>query len=206
MKLTESKKNNQYPSGKSLLKELQFTPGVWVNGKCYWLQDSSEKVIYEEELILQVKQNQINSKISLSSLYVSNHGSKPKEIKMLAMHHYTNPSQDHFTFVSPTENRIFHVANQNVYLVNTLYKGEGMKEYTIQPYWNVYSDQIWSSLENGSLMYQPMSKGPAVSINAQKMTLKPHETNKINNWTICGNNKNELIALDSALLKNKEQF
>ena len=117
------------------------------------------------------------------------------------MHHYANIKQDNLTFVSPTDNRIFHVADNGVYLVNSKFEGYGMKEYTTIPQWSASTDQIWSSLHKGSLKYQPMAGGPAASIFAIKMSLDQHETKKMNAWTIAGTSKNELISMEQGLIK-----
>lgn len=204
MKLTETK--NQTPFIKKPLEQLVFIPGIWVNGSSYWLQHTTEKVITDEELILRVKQEPIHSKIHFYSLYVSNHSSHTKEIKILAQHHHLNVSREHFTFASPMENRLFHFANNDIFLVNGQFDGVGIHEYTIQPFWRVNTDQIWSSLKNGSLMYQPMAKGPASSIFTVKMTIAARETKKMNIWAISGTNKNEVVLLDEALLKNTLAF
>jgi hypothetical protein len=202
MKLEDKKVNIHVPTPPSLVRGLPFTPGLWVNGKCYWLQNCTEKVLYDDELIVKVKQEQSHSKITYSTIYVSNHGKQTKEVKLLAMYCASSVSKEHFTFVSPTDRLIFHIKEENVYLVNALYNGEEVKEYTIQPYWNVFSDQIWSSLITGSLTYQPMLKGMAAIIFASKITVKPRATENINTWTITGRNKTELLSLNKAFQKD----
>jgi hypothetical protein len=197
------KHNIEQTSGRQQLSEsLLFIPGLWVNGKYYWLQNCTEKVIYDEEMTIRVKQEQVHSKIRMSSIFVSNHGNQEKEIKVLAMHHFSNVAKDNLTFVSPIDNRIFHHTNKQVYLVNAHYQRIGLTEYTAMPLWNVYTDQIWSSLQTGTLKYQPLAKGPAASVFALKMAIQPHETGKMMTWSINGSNKNELIAIEDALIKN----
>ncbi|MFZ7945401.1 hypothetical protein [Neobacillus sp. 19] len=202
MNLTERQKNQPSTENHSPLDILQFVPGIWVNGNCHWLQNTMEKVIYDEELIMKVKQEQIHSKIRFSSVYVSNHSDQMKEIKILAMHHFLNVGQDHLTFVSPADNHIFHHANKKAFLINANYNQSGMKEYTSMPLWTAYTDQIWGSIQKGILKYQPMAKGPAASIFAMKMSVAPHETNKMTTWTITGSSKSELILMEKALKKN----
>jgi hypothetical protein len=204
IKLTEPKNNDKRIGLKSSLEFLECIPGIWLDGNCYWLHNSGEKVIYEEEIIVKVKQEQVHSKIRLFNLYVSNHSSKMKDIKILVMHHYPHASGEQFSFVSPTENVIYHLANKHVYIVNGQCNGIGMKEYTIQPHWNVFTDRIWSCLEKGSLRYQPMAKGHSASIIAMKVSIEPHETAKISTWSIKGKSKSELISLDKALLANRK--
>jgi hypothetical protein len=206
MNLTKSEKNKQTSKHQTPMASLQFIPGIWVNGKYLWLQNSLEKVIYDEEIIINVKLEQPHSKICLSSVYVSNHSNQTKEIKVLAMHHCSFIAHDSLTFVSPTDNRIFHHVEKQIFLVNAHCNGLGMTENTAMPQWSVYTDQIWSSLQKGNLKYQPMAKGPAASIFAMKMSIGPHKTSKMKTWTITGSNKNELILMEQALLKNKSNF
>ncbi|MBO0959499.1 hypothetical protein J1P26_07100 [Neobacillus sp. MM2021_6] len=200
--LTEQQKSKPNSKPHMPIDTLQFVPGIWVNGKYIWLQNCMEKVIYDEELIMKVKQEHIHSKIRLFSIYVSNHSNQPKEIKILAMNHFLNVGQDHFTFVSPTDRHIFHHAVKKVFLVNAQFNLSGIKEYTTMPLWNAYTDHIWSSLQRGNLKYQPLVKGPSASIFAIKTSIAPHQTNKTITYTISGSNKKELISMEQALLKN----
>jgi len=179
----------------------QFVPGLWVNGKYLWLQETMEKVLYDEALVVKVKQELIHSKINLSSVYISNHSQQTKKIQILAMHHFLNGGQDNLTFVSPIENHIIHHVDNQVFLVNGHCHYSTRKEYTVVPLWNAYTDRIWSSIPKGSLKYQPMAKGPAASVFTLSTTIEPHQTRKMDTWVICGSNKNELILLEKALLK-----
>jgi hypothetical protein len=207
MKMNLKVPQNIYPlSRQSAIDQLEFVPGIWVNGKYYWMHNSSEKVIFEEELIIKVKLELIHSKIRFSSIYVSSHSVHPKEIKVLGMYYFSNVNQDHLAFISPTDKKIFHISKNNIFLVNAQFKGELLKEYTTVPVWSAYTDQIWSSVPAGTLKYQPMAKGPAASILAVKMTIHSRETCKLNSWTISGSNKNELLSMEQALLKNPLAF
>lgn len=206
MNLTNTEKNQLTPKHKLLNDTLQFIPGIWVNGQYYWLQNRTEMVLYDEEIIIKVKQEQLHSKIRFYHIYVSNHSMQTKDIKVLAMHHFSNVSQDNITFISPIDDRIFHHTKKNVYLVNGLFKGDGLTEYTAIPQWYAYTDQIWNSLQKGSLKYQPIAKGPAASIFAIKMSIHQQETSKMNTWTITGTSKNELLAMEEGLFKNALAF
>lgn len=206
IKLTDTQKNLQVPERHVPIETLQFIPGLWVNGKYYWLQNCTEKVLYDEELIIKVKQEQAHSKIRLCHIYVSNLSGHEKEIKVLAMHYCSNINQDNLTFISPTDNRIFHHTNKHVFLVNAQNDGIGLKEYTVMPQWYAYTDQIWSSPSTGSLKYQPMAKGPAASIFAMKACIQQQETCKMLTWTITGSSKNELLSMDQALTKRIASF
>lgn len=206
MNLTESLKNKQPAGSPSSLESLEFIPGIWVNGKYYWLHNCTEKVIFDEELVIKVKKEQIHSKIRFYSVYVSNYSNQKKEIKVLGMHHHLHFDQSNLTFFSPTDNRIFHVAENTVFLVNANYDSSGFCEYTTIPQWSAYSNQIWSSLQTGSLKYFPMAGGPAASIFAIKMSMEEHSTKKMKTWAIAGSSKNELITMEQALFKNPLAF
>jgi hypothetical protein len=197
----ESLMDHRFTFRHSSKAQLSFTPGIWVNGKYEWLQNCNEKILYQEQIIMKVKQEQIHSKIHLSHVYVSNHSHTPKKVKILALHHHSQISQENFTFSSPREQVIFYYDQNEMFLVNGNSRGMGMEEYTIQPYWNVLTDKIWSCLEKGNLKYQPMAKGPAASIFTLETEVKPHESIKFDTWVIKGKNKLELMRLDQALLR-----
>lgn len=187
-------------------EHLQFIPGIWFEGKNIWLQDSTEKIWPKEELTFKVKTDRPHSKIHFSSIYVSNHSNSPREIKILAMHCNQHITGNHLAFVSPTENRIFHLEDSQVFLVNGQFNGVGMKECTIVPQWSAFTDQIWNSLGKGTLSYLPMAKGLVASIFSIHVSLEARETKKMNTWVIGGINKNECLLLEQALLKNTLAF
>ncbi|WP_237389603.1 hypothetical protein [Bacillus sp. USDA818B3_A] len=199
--MTEFQKKNDRSNPDSAMEALQFVPGMWVDGKYFWLKNTMEEVIYEESLLIKVKQEQLHSKISLSSVLVSNHSDQSKQITILAMHHFRDNEPDHLTFGSPVDNHIFHHANKMIYLVNGRCSKACMKEYTTVPLWNAYTDRIWASIEKGNLKYQPMAKGPAASILTMSMSIEPHQTAEMDTWIISGTNKNELFSIEKALLK-----
>jgi hypothetical protein len=204
--LNESRYKQQFTFHHSKIAQLHYTPGIWVNGKYYWLQNSMEKIMYEEGITFSVRPEQIHSNIRLNHIHVTNHTNQTKQVKILSMHHYSLISQEHFTFVSPKDQVIFHLANKEVFLVNGQFNGRGLHEYTIQPYWNVFTDKIWDCQKKGNLKYQPMAKGPAASITSLRAEMEPHQTINLNTWIIKGNSKRDVSKLDQALLKNTLAF
>jgi hypothetical protein len=179
---------------------LLVTPGIWVDGRIYWMRNGNERLIMEKGISICLKET-VHSKIRTLEVFVRNHQHDPCQIKVLFVHHYSNPLQDHFAFISPAENVIFHIVNNNIFLVNGLCSNQPLEQMTIHPYWSVHTDQIWSSLEKGILKYQPMAKGMTVSISAATMTISPESFQKGNCWIIEGRNKEELLRLNRTLLK-----
>jgi hypothetical protein len=204
--INESIYNQQFTFHHSPLAQLHYTPGIWVNGNYYWLQNNREKIMVEEGITINVKEEQVHSNIQMNQIYVTNHTNQRKEVKILSMHHHSRISPEHFTFVSPKDKVIFHIANKEVFLVKGQCNGKSMNEYTIQPYWNVFTDRIWSSKEKGHLKYQPLAKGAAASIFTMKAEIDARKTIKLHSWMIRGNSKQEIIQLDKALLKNTLAF
>ncbi|XJZ26226.1 hypothetical protein ACF5W4_12585 [Bacillota bacterium Lsc_1132] len=182
---------------------LHFTPGIWLNGKCYWLHGVREKVIYEEKLTVKVTLERIHSKIFYYHLFVSNHSTEAKDIKILAAHHHPKIFEKQFSFASPTDRNVFHLVSEEVYMVNARCRGNGANEYTILPYWNLISNQVWNCEERGSLKYQPMVKGLAASILVLDLEVRPHETEKANTWVIHGKSRQEVGMLNQALLNKR---
>jgi hypothetical protein len=204
--LNESIYSKQFTFHHSPGAQLHYTPGIWINGKYFWLQNNREKIMYDEGITFTVKEVQIHSNIRLNHHHVTNHTNQTKLVKILSMHHHSRISQEHFTFVSPKDQVIFHIANNEVFLVNGHICGQGISQYTIQPYWNVFTDKIWSNREKGNLKYQPIAKGAAASIFTLKAEVKPHQTIKLHTWAIKGTSKREIVSLDQALLKNTLAF
>ncbi len=185
------------------IDSLHFTPGIWLNGNCYWLHNVREKVLYSEKMTVKVTLERSHSKIWYYRLFVSNHSTAPKEIKVLAAYYYSNLLEKQFSFASPTDRNVFHLINEDVYMVNARCNGKPADEYTIQPFWNLTSNQIWNCEQLGSLKYQPMVKGPAASILALETTIHAHETVQLNSWVIHGKSRQEVGLLNQVLL-NKQ--
>ncbi|MEH7109490.1 hypothetical protein [Bacillus sp. JJ1764] len=179
-------------------KHVEFVPGIWIKGKCIWLQNCTEKVLVEEGIVFKIKHEQVHSRIRYTTIYVSNFSNGPKELKIVGMHYI--PDFNHLAFVSPSDQRVFHIADDKILLVNGRCQDSFVKEYTTIPLWTARSDKIWSSLQTGILKYQPMAKGPAASILAFDLKLGAHETKKFNTWEIIGTNKNEILSMEKALM------
>ncbi|MFD2446062.1 hypothetical protein ACFSO7_19060 [Bacillus sp. CGMCC 1.16607] len=184
-----------------MLSQLKMVIGIWVNSQIYWLYNQSEKIISKEQLTINVKDEHIHSKVRSSNIYITNHNQYAKEMKLIIMHRYVQASKDHFTFISPSEQVIFHLANKKVFLVNGHYEDQLMQQATIQPFWTMNTDNMWTCKEKGILKYQPMAKGLAVSLFTLNLSIPSNETKKASTWTIQGEAKSELSKLNTTLLK-----
>jgi hypothetical protein len=189
-----------------LLPQLQLVIGIWINGQTYWLHNQNEKIITKEKLTVKIKQENIFSKIRNSYIFITNHDELEKNVKIVMMHRYVHASKDHLAFISPKEQVIFHLANKKVFLVNGQYEGQVIQQATIQPFWSMNSDYMWSNQSKGMLKYQPMAKGIAVSMFTLNLCIPSHETKKASTWTIQGEAKRELLNVNEALLKNTLAF
>ncbi|UII54866.1 hypothetical protein LS684_14530 [Cytobacillus spongiae] len=185
---------------------LKLTPGLWVEGKMYWLMNGMEKLLHEEEISIQVKQEQIHSKARYFDMYVTNHLSFPRKVKLFFMYHHEFSTREHFSFISPSDNVIFHLANSQVFLVNARTSEKRMGQCTIQPYWDVSTGAIWSNKEKGFLKYAPMAKGTSASICSLDIEIPGNQTRKGSSWMIEGSSKTELLKFNQALLKNTLAF
>lgn len=185
---------------------LQMVLGIWVNGNTYWLYNQNEKIITREQLTINIKQEFVQSKVRLSHIHVTNHDEIEKEIKLLLIHRYAQASKDHFTFISPSEQVIFHLANKKVFLVNGHFEGNYIQQATIQPFWTMNTEKMWNCPDKGILKYQPMAKGLAVSMFTLDLAIPSHATKKASTWTIQGESKTELAKVNDALLKNTLAF
>lgn len=206
IKLTEPKGNDCSVLIPESIEEMHYIPGLWLNGKRYWLQNCSEKILYQEEVMVKIKQEHVHSRIRLFHLVVSNHSDQIKLTKLISMHHHPKISQEHFAFISPTDHVVLHLANKDMYMINGFCNGTFINECTLQPYLNIFTDEIWSCREKGKLKYVPMIKGPSASILAMDIAIKPHETVTLSTWIIKGKEKQELVSLDKAIIKNRLAF
>lgn len=178
------------------INRLKTIPGIWVDGKTYWLEEESERIITDEMLTFRMKQRPIHANVDLYDVYLSNHCEKKRQCKLLFAHYYKKSTRDHFTFISPMENVIFHLADHVIYLVNGYYYGKNFTQSTIQPYWNFRADNIWSHTGKGILRYQPMAKGAAVSVLAMDVNLMPKETTMGTGWVIFGKPREKLLKMN----------
>ncbi|WP_141431584.1 hypothetical protein [Bacillus sp. 03113] len=199
--------NQMYLDEKNKSKgRIKATPGIWIEGKTYWLWDASEKLIPNEAISIQIRQEHKHSKIIYFEIFVRNHLATPRNVKLIMMHHYDVTGLDHLAFVSPTDNVIFHLADDIVHLVNGHCRGDGMEQRTIQPLWNLYSDRLWNNSEKGVLKYQPMGKGATASIFTLNMNIDSKETCECSSWVISSRSKLEVMGLNHVLLKNTLAF
>jgi hypothetical protein len=185
-----------------LLPQLQMVIGLWINGQTYWLNNHNEKIITREHLTVKIKQEYLFSKIRNSQIFITNHDEIEKNIKLLVMHRYVHASKDHLAFISPSEQVIFHLAHKKVFLINGYFEEQFIQQATIQPFWNMNTEQMWSNTSKGILKYQPMAKGFAVSMFTLNGCIPPHETKKATTWAIQGETKSELLKVNQTLLKN----
>lgn len=193
--ITRTERENVVKNG------LIATPGIWINGKIYWMRDSREKFISEENIFVYVKERSIHSKTKIHEVFIKNHGDYKRNIKVFFMHHYAEVTREILTFVSPVEKSIFHIMNPSVYLVNGYCQGKMMDQMTVQPLWKGNTENIWQSLENGILQYQPMAKGMMVSIFSLEGNVEAHDTCKATSWLVNGENKREALHLNQAMKK-----
>lgn len=184
------------------INKMKTIPGIWIDGKTYWLNEDSERLLTEEKITINRKQRHIHSNVDLSDVYITNHANHLRQCKLLFAHHYEYATRDHFTFISPVDNVIFHLADHVIYLVNGHYYGKNFTQSTVQPYWKYQTDYIWSNREQGILRYQPMAKGTAVSLIGMEITLMPKETTVGTGWIVFGKSKEKLLKLNQVVAKS----
>lgn len=183
------------------IDRLIFTPGIWVNGKMYWLKNRGERFLISEGISVKIKHRSPHSKINFFDVFVTNHGKEERQVKLLMMHHPHHIMKEPFSFVSPVEKVIYHLSNGMIYLVNGLHNGKGFHHYTIQPKWNIARNNFWDCQEKGILKYIPMLKGSAASIHTFDLNLSARGTQRCSSWSITGNSKLEINELNKRLLK-----
>ncbi|SFA96170.1 MULTISPECIES: hypothetical protein [unclassified Bacillus (in: firmicutes)] len=185
------------------LEQFLCSTGLWKNGEIHWLKDTSD---HWDHIGIKTTVEDIESNIRLYSIQLTNHQSHDINLKLLSKHQMKTAGHEHMTFVSPAENVILHFIEHKVILVNGCCQGEGMKQSTTQSSINIDDEIYWSSSEKGILKYQPMAKGKVGSVFSLNVNLQGNSGVRLYTWMIEGETKNEVIQLDSSLLKNRLAF
>lgn len=188
------------------IEKLALATGLWTSGNVYWSCGRRELVLMKEEISLKIVEEHPHSKITMLNYFVCNHGQTEKQAKILAMHYGQTVLKDHFAFVSPADEIVFHLMDKQLFLVDGRSGPEGNWEPTIVPSWHASLDGIWGSKEKGTLKYNPMAKGSPASILSNDVIIPPGNTVRASTWLISGMDKKELLALNKALLKNRLAF
>ncbi|MBU8879388.1 hypothetical protein BGM26_10370 [Bacillus sp. FJAT-29790] len=182
-------------------ERLNVIPGIWIGGKTYWMNSGFEKHIPEEGISVQLKQEHIHSNIRLINVFITNHEPRSLSVKLLFQHKHVQAANEHISFISPSENVIFHLADGLIYLVNSHSIDRIKGSCSVQPYMNIHSNNIWACSESGTLKYNPMAKGNAVSLFLLEFQFQGKDTIEGKSWIISSDNEDELLNLNEALLK-----
>ncbi|MBS4191295.1 hypothetical protein KHA94_13985 [Bacillus sp. FJAT-49705] len=180
---------------------LEMIPGIWIEGKTYWLTSGTEELMQEEGISVDVEQESSRSDLQSFNINITNHYQQSKNVKLLIQNRYQHQDYNHFSFISPTENAVFHLIDNQVYLIDGFCHGMVREACSVQPIWDIYMDRIWSCSKMGKLKYNPMANGNAASILLYNINFKGIETFEGKTWMIKGRNEVELIKLNEALLK-----
>ena len=65
---------------KKLGDPLIFTPGIWVNGKTYWIKNKQELFLISEGISIKVQQRTKHSKVNFFDIFVRNHRKRIKKL------------------------------------------------------------------------------------------------------------------------------
>jgi hypothetical protein len=182
-------------------ERLHVIPGIWVNGKTYWMKLGTKEIILNEGISLHLKEEQNHKNIRLFHVEVTNHHHRPVHAKLLIQHRNHKMDHNHFSFVSPSERVVYHCADNVVHLVNGQCKGKVKKDSTVLPLWNIYQDNIWTCSKLGKIQYRPMALGVAVSLLVYDCKFEGKGTFSGKSWIISGKNEAELVKLNESLLK-----
>ncbi|WP_156424326.1 hypothetical protein [Bacillus sp. FJAT-27445] len=187
-------------------EKLEVTTGLWTEGKVYGMFEAKETLLYGEELTLKVSEEHPHSRITVIHYYICNHSSAEKQLKLLALHLSKTFNMDQFSFISPADETIFHLAGEKMFLLGGVPGPSSKWAATVIPSWHVSSDTIWADIGKGILKYFPMAKGNPASILSAAIVIPPGKTVKASSWIISGDSKNELISLKQVHLKNRLAF
>ncbi|MBY0122386.1 hypothetical protein [Bacillus sp. S/N-304-OC-R1] len=191
-------------------ERIEVIPGVWINGKTYWLTPGVESMIPEEGISVHLKQEEETSEIKLYHVSITNYRERHLNVKLLIQNrHYLSGNElknllqkpYHLSFISPSEKVVFHLDHDNVYLANGCFHENNSGISTIQSLRNVFTDNIWNCQRSGKLKYNPMANGDAVSLFIYDFHFKGKQTLEGKSWVITGKDESELVKINETLLK-----
>lgn len=186
--------------------KFQMISGLWMNGITYWADSMEECIFHELGISLQVKEVDFHSKVRFYKIHINNHLPNPRKVKLLLQHCNYLQANEKLSFLSPAENVTYHAADEHIYLVNGFIEGEQLLCNSIQPDWNIDRNVIWSCAEKGELKYQPLARGNTASIYAHDIYFSGKNTCKGEVWLIKGQEKTDLLNINTLLLKNTLAF
>lgn len=186
-------------------EELTVIPGIWKGGKTYWLHSEFDKSTLEEGIFVQLEQGHVLSNIRMDNVLITNQHQHSLHVKLLFQYRYSTVNE-HFSFISPSENVIFHFGDNSIFLINGNCQGNVRGVYSVQSGWNIYNDKFWACSETGRLKYSPMAYGDAVSLQVFDLNIEGNSTYEGKSWIIGGEQERELVKLNAALLKNTLAF
>ena len=179
---------------------FHVTPGIWIGGKTYWLQQEVEELNLDEGIFLHIKKEEFQPDISMLVVSITNQSFCPLHAKLIFQYRQ-KVFQEDFSFISPTKNVIFHLANNTLNLISGQSSSNTKSSCTVQPLWNIYDNKIWTCVQSGKLKYSPMANGNPVSIQIFDFDIEENETCIGKSWLISGQCETDLLKLNEMLIK-----
>ncbi|RID83845.1 hypothetical protein D1970_14670 [Mesobacillus zeae] len=185
----------QYSVNKTETDFLEMVPGLWINGEMHWMR---ENILYlpEAGVSAQCEKIDILPDVNFFEILVHGKAEMPVKGKLVIMYRQRDVSANSFAFISPSENVIFHLHHDAVYLVDGTNGTENIQQCTVLPYSKVETGDIWSSQPEGSLYYQPMSQGAFASLHSFELRFDGSETVSYRTWCIRGTEKEALLKIN----------
>ncbi|MBD7935857.1 MULTISPECIES: hypothetical protein [Cytobacillus] len=185
---------------------LHQTLGIAVGNSVYWIEmnDMAEEREHQVEgLSIRTKTVRIDHHISLLNFNIYNELSTSKEIKVLIAHSNPREYDQHFSFISPIEQLIYHMIDRQLFLVNGQLNGVKMKENTVMQRALVDNNKIWSYGKGGkqTLSYNPIGKGKVVSLCGDTAKITGKSAMEGTAWSITDDCQKQLLQVNQTLLK-----
>lgn len=176
-------------------------PGIWIDGKTYWLESGKDELNLAEGICLYMKEEHVHKDIRMLNVYITNQSFCSLQAKLL-FQYWKQTVNEHLSFISPSENVIYHIENEAMHLIDGYCFGSIKRSRSSQPLWNIDHDEIWECSQSGILKYYPMTNGNPVSIQTFDLDIKENRTCLGKSWIISGQNELEMLKLNTELLKN----
>lgn len=184
----------------SVTDYFYITPGIWIGGKTYWLQQETGELNLDEGIYLHVRKEFVQPNIRMLIVSITNQSFCPLHAKLIFQYRHKTLQED-CSFISPTKNVIFHLADETINLISGQTSCNAKSSCSVQPFWNINNNEIWTCAQSGVLKYNPMANEFPVSIQIFNLEMEENETCIGKSWLISGKCETELLKLNTMLLK-----
>ncbi|MGE5187507.1 MAG: glycoside hydrolase family 15 protein, partial [Betaproteobacteria bacterium] len=145
-----------------------------------------------------------NSKnVFLRKIQVSNNQDRSRTVLLFLTHdlHIYGYESGDTAFFDPSTNGIVHYKRKRYFLFGGSSGDKGFFQYAVGNKESESKEGTWRDCEDGQLSGNPVAQGAVDSAVSFKLEIPPQSFSTVYYWIACGNNLNEVKALDDEVKK-----